>query len=111
MNKLTPGTNLRWTSSRLILPEHIAAWRAQHEAAETTERPTLDEQMLESLDQCLRQAVATHTFIALSYYRGETIRQKNCTIDAIDPIIGEITISDAHGFHWAIPFCDIVSIG
>lgn len=111
MNKLTPGSNIRWESSRMMLPEHVDALRAQQARASQIERPLLDEQTLDAIGRQLNEAVVKHCFVALSYYHSGSIRQKKCTIDKIDPIIGEIVINDAFGFSWAVPFQDIISIG
>ena len=44
MNKLTPGGNLIWESSRIILPEHREALQQLRQKRHERPRPALDEQ-------------------------------------------------------------------
>jgi len=56
-NKLTPGSNMVWESSRMIMPEHKEAMlRAQHEE-KRRHRPEIDEQLAEQISRFL---VETH---------------------------------------------------
>ncbi|SDJ06150.1 YolD-like family protein [Alteribacillus bidgolensis] len=42
-NKLTPESNLRWESTRWVLPEHREMWLNRQEKAKRIRKPTLDE--------------------------------------------------------------------
>ncbi|MDC3414475.1 YolD-like family protein [Aquibacillus sp. 3ASR75-11] len=43
-NKLTPGYNLRWESSRMMLPEHKQVLQRHQKELNTKTKPILDEQ-------------------------------------------------------------------
>ncbi|WP_234396969.1 YolD-like family protein [Bacillus massiliglaciei] len=49
INKLTPGSNMKWESSRMMLPEHVAALRQLKEENKKVEKPILDEQELQEI--------------------------------------------------------------
>ncbi|WP_117169031.1 YolD-like family protein [Paraliobacillus sediminis] len=45
-NKLTPGYNLMWESSRMMLPEHKQVLRAHQKELKKQAKPILDEQQI-----------------------------------------------------------------
>ncbi|PAE21951.1 hypothetical protein CHH80_03375 [Bacillus sp. 7504-2] len=50
MNKLTEGSNLRWESSRMMLPEHKELLIKMGKDKEKVPKPALDEQELEQIN-------------------------------------------------------------
>ncbi|WP_137744818.1 YolD-like family protein [Robertmurraya siralis] len=50
MNKLTKGSNLRWESSRIMLPEHKEELIKLGKDKEKVPKPVLDEQELEQIN-------------------------------------------------------------
>ena len=55
-NKLTPGSNMRWESSRMILPEHREMWLRHQKEDRMKFRPLWDEQQLEEFSHRLHEA-------------------------------------------------------
>ncbi|WP_252315498.1 YolD-like family protein [Sinobaca sp. H24] len=67
-NKLTPGSNMRWESSRMILPEHRDAWNERRASGRRLPKPLLDEQRLEELAWTLEQIIGTPQEYCFSYW-------------------------------------------
>lgn len=61
MNKLTPGSNIRWESSRMVLPEHRESLiYRNHESKRKTKRE-FDEQYMQEIGNTLAEAHRTRT--------------------------------------------------
>ena len=83
-NKLTPGSNLLWESSRMMLPEHIALLR-QHEESRTKRRkPNYDEQFLAQLAYQVEVAFNQNRTVTITYYEQEAHHDLLGKITAID---------------------------
>lgn len=108
MNKLTKGSNMRWESSRMMLPEHVQVLRQTHADLEKIDRPLLDEQELEKLNRTLCEAMSGRKRITLSYYKNGYIEVSICCVEKLDPIERQLKISDLYGLSRHISFTDIV---
>lgn len=68
-NKLTPGSNLRWESSRMILPEHREQW-LQHQNEQTKQKkPELDPQRWEEFEWLLGDAMRKDDTLRFTYWQ------------------------------------------
>lgn len=67
-NKLTPGSNMRWESSRMILPEHRDAWNKRRAVTKRLPKPLLDEQRLQELFWKLEQIIGCPQEYCFSYW-------------------------------------------
>ncbi|WP_106497326.1 YolD-like family protein [Lentibacillus sp. Marseille-P4043] len=56
-NKLTPGRNLMWESSRMMLPEHKARIRQHQKELTKRTKPILDEQQIELFSGMISDAM------------------------------------------------------
>lgn len=56
-NKLTPGQNLMWESSRMMLPEHKAQIREHQKELQKRTKPMLDEQQIALFSQMISDAM------------------------------------------------------
>ncbi|MEK3887735.1 YolD-like family protein [Bacillus sp. FSL K6-3431] len=74
INKLTPGYNLRWESSRMVLPEHKEQILSHGIDKEKIKRPILDEYQFEEIDEEIHTAIGFHYLLNLLY--GSTVRRK-----------------------------------
>ena len=54
--KITPGSNLRWESSRMILPEHKQALLEYRKAQNKKKKPEIDEQQWEEFEWTMQEA-------------------------------------------------------
>ncbi|WKB34753.1 YolD-like family protein [Terrilactibacillus sp. S3-3] len=68
INKLTPGKNLRWESSRMMLPEHVQALHDHEVEEEKVAKPVLDDQEIETIDRLLRQSLEQSQPLNIEYY-------------------------------------------
>jgi hypothetical protein len=67
-NKLTPGSNLRWQSSRMMLPEHVEAILHHNRTKNNKERVELDEQELANITLALQQSMYTKQAVTLTMF-------------------------------------------
>lgn len=70
-NKLTEGSNLLWESSRIILPEHKERIRIRREEARRggkRERPQLDEQEAERINEAIMRSLHERVPVRLRMY-------------------------------------------
>jgi len=68
MNKLTPNSNMRWESSRMILPEYREAWLQEREGRKKVEQPMLDEQQWLEFEFTLSEAMTYNRRVVFTYY-------------------------------------------
>ncbi|SFG82412.1 YolD-like family protein [Sporolactobacillus nakayamae] len=110
MNKLTEGSNMRWESSRMMLPEHVAAIREGYKNLDKIDRPILAEDELEAINRTLKEATQNHKPVDLSYYKDGFIKQKICYINRIDLVYRRLTVSDMYGLKWHYDFEDVMDV-
>lgn len=66
--KLTPGRNLMWESSRMMLPEHREQFLEHRKQLGTKTAPELDDQERDRLDQLLAMAARDHQTVRLTLF-------------------------------------------
>jgi len=84
-NKLTPGSNLMWEGSRMIIPEHKEALVRHREeiAMAKPKRPVRDEFELEELAERLQDAMEERRELVFTIWgRETTIRGRVVKMDA-----------------------------
>jgi hypothetical protein len=108
MNKLTEGSNMRWESSRMMLPEHVARIQEEIENEKKIERPILAEDELEQIGRTLQEAIEKRCPVELSYYKDGFIKQMICYIKRLDPTDKRLTVSDMYGLKCQYKFNDIM---
>jgi hypothetical protein len=84
-NKLTPGHNLLWESSRMMLPEHREQFLEYRRSLGQASQPILDEQQRAVLDQALMTAHQHHLTVCLQFFdpiQTETVRGRIYLLDA-----------------------------
>lgn len=69
MNKIPPGSNMRWEASRIMLPEHINALRKRKIEQKKVEKPILDEQEWEIIEQNIAYAMGETLPLEIRYFR------------------------------------------
>ncbi|WP_298788536.1 YolD-like family protein [uncultured Marinococcus sp.] len=68
-NKLTPTSNLRWESSRMILPEWRKQWLQRQEAQTWQDPPEMDDQMMEEYMQIIHDGMAYTWLLEVTYWQ------------------------------------------
>lgn len=107
-NKLTKGSNMRWESSRMMLPEHVQALRDHLRDDEKVKRPVLDEQEWEEIGRILSEAAAEACPVTIRYYREGFIETMTGRISLQGSPDRHLQIHDPFGISWKIAFRDIV---
>ena len=83
-NKLTPGSNLLWESSRMMLPEHKALLRQHEESRIKQEKPNYDDQVLTQLAYQIEVALNQNRTANITYYEQGAHHRSRGVITAID---------------------------
>jgi hypothetical protein len=68
VNKLTPGSNLRWQSSRMMLPEHVEAILHHNRNKNNKDHKELDEQELANISLTLHQSMHNKQAVTLTMF-------------------------------------------
>ncbi|MCJ7839388.1 YolD-like family protein [Lederbergia sp. NSJ-179] len=66
-NKLTVGYNLRWESSRMMLPEHREQLLQEQRNQKVFQMPSLHEDQLQEINRILRVAIEQDRSITVTY--------------------------------------------
>jgi hypothetical protein len=90
--KLTPGANLRWESSRMMLPEHVEALREHKRKSNIQPKPILDDQELQEISNAVYSSFIQKTLISLVLYGQYENRTINGIVRRVDPIRQQIRI-------------------
>jgi hypothetical protein len=109
-NKLTKGSNLRWESSRMMLPEHVEAINQHRGDLKRVKQPILDEQEIEEISRKLGESLTEYVPISLSLYKAGFIEVISGIVQKLDQGSREITLSDYEHEHHKITFDNIVSV-
>ena len=107
VNKLTPGRNMIWEASRMMLPEHKEEIVRHRETLGRKERPELDEQEAEELARRIGEAMETGRPIALTLYGELGSREERGVVAKLDPQRGRVRLRTDEGDVW-IAFRDII---
>ena len=91
-NKLTPGSNLRWKSSTMMLPEHMAAHVAHRSSLNIRTKPTLDDQELQEISNAVYSSLMQRTFISLILYGQYENRTVTGIVSRMDAIHHQIRV-------------------
>lgn len=110
MNKLTPGSNMRYESMRMILPEQRKALQQMEVDRQKVPRPYLSEDELAEIQQTLLHVIKTREFVEIRYYRDGFIKRKICTVAKLDPFSKLMQVYDGFGLGYRIPFADVVGV-
>ncbi|GIN22592.1 YolD-like family protein [Siminovitchia fordii] len=86
INKLTPNHNLRWESSRMVLPEHVERINLHNNSKKLISKPILDEQKWMEINDLLTIAIEDYVPVYLSVYKSGNIIEKKCHINKFNPI-------------------------
>lgn len=86
-SKITPGSNLMWEGSRMMLPEHVELLRQHQKDFEKVDKPVIDEQRRAEMDELVCEAMAYVQPLQFTYYDKGMLKK----------IAGKIARYDEHG--------------
>lgn len=108
-SKLTPGHNLLWESSRMMLPEHVAMLHNQRQKQQRKKKPILDMQAIEELEYKLQQLFYQKKEAAVTVFGEYANRVYTGRIEKIEPLTRMIKLVNHDEFIW-ISFDEILEI-
>ncbi|MCI1859855.1 MAG: YolD-like family protein [Sporolactobacillus sp.] len=109
-NKLTPGSNIRWKSSRMMLPEHVAALKKHMLDKQKTDRPELCKEDITEIEDHLKTAIKNYKMIDMEYFKDGFIKHRICQPYRLDAINRQLVYRDAYGLKARIDFRNIMAV-
>lgn len=109
-NMLSPGSNMRWESSRMMLPEHVEALRARKYEQLKVEKPALDEQQIQDFEMLIQQSYECKFALAFELYDDGFFREIEGVVSHINPQRKLLHVKDILGDTNVIMFEDIVDV-
>ncbi|MCL1632305.1 YolD-like family protein [Sporolactobacillus sp. CPB3-1] len=110
MNKLTEGSNMRWESMRMMLPEHIERLKQAMIDEQKVEHPLLSEDALEEIERALLRAIETNTSVQVDYFSDGFIKPLICYPKRLDARNKVLIACDTHGLRGQYRFADIIHV-
>jgi len=108
-NKLTPGSNLLWEGSRMMLPEHKLEIVSHRDEFKRWVKPELDEQEIEDIVQKIGESLEYKSEITLTIYGEYGNRQESGYVVRVDERRARVLLQATDGDEW-IEFSGILSI-
>ncbi|MCO7175510.1 YolD-like family protein [Sporolactobacillus kofuensis] len=109
-NKLTNGSNMRWESSRMMLPEHVQALRALANEETKISKPQLDEQKWEEIERIVHDAIYHRKRLNVSYYKDGAIKDLSNSEVNLNQNGQSLQITDSFGIRWTIAAHDLIDV-
>ena len=91
--KLTHGANIRWESSRMMLPEHREALIDHKRRSNIQPKPILDDQELQEISNAVYSSFIQKSLISLVLYGEYENRTINGIVQRVDPIRQQIRVN------------------
>ncbi|OEH94545.1 YolD-like family protein [Bacillus solimangrovi] len=108
-NKLTPGKNLMWESSRMMLPEHKQRIQQHQKELLKRNRVILDEQRLAEFSQIISDALNQNSLIKIQVFHPYHDSYFTGKIERILLEHKQIKLVNSNDVEW-INFNDIIDI-
>lgn len=109
-NKLTPGSNILWESSRMFLPEHREQLLHHQKEKTKLKRPLLDDQQLEEMAFTLQHAYKEKYQVQVTEFDSFNSHIYIGCITNIDPQLQQFKLEDENGEIKWIKFTDLLGI-
>lgn len=94
INKLTPGFNLRWESSRMMLPEHRAQLVEERRKKEQFEPPILDEDELQQINRIINEAIKQNLAVTITYAEKDGPHECSGMIKKVNAVKGWLKVGN-----------------
>ncbi|ALC83930.1 MULTISPECIES: YolD-like family protein [Bacillus] len=109
-NMLTPGSNMRWESSRMMLPEHREALLARKKEQMKVEKPELDEQQIENMETLISESMEFVFPLLFKVYDDGHFREVAGLVEYINERTKHLHVVDSKDDTNFIRFEDIVDL-
>lgn len=94
-----------------MLPEHVKELREWKEEDRRREKPELDEQKLEEMNEVICEAMEFHQPLSFHYFEDGTVNVLKGYVHYIDQVNREFRIVDMDEKKQKIPFKSLVHVG
>lgn len=109
-NILTPGSNMKWESSRMMLPEHRETLLARKKEQLKVIKPELDEQKIEVIENLIRESMEFVFPLQFLLYDDGHFREVTGLVDYINVRTKQLHVVDNKGDTDLVKFIDIVDV-
>mgnify|MGYP001485560304 CR=1 FL=1 len=107
--KITPGSNLMWESSRMMLPEHVQAFLELKRNWNKKKKPEWDDQRLEEMERVVVEAYASKRPVTVTLFGEWETRCLTGVIARLDPYQRKIRLDTEKGSIW-INWTDVLDV-
>ncbi|MDP5275260.1 YolD-like family protein [Chengkuizengella axinellae] len=109
-NKLTPGSNMMWEGSRIILPEHREMMNLYQKERNRKTKPELAEEEVNIISEQLSESMINESEITIELFTafGENTL-KTGTVTKFDTQLRQIKLESKDDYEW-IKFSEILSV-
>lgn len=108
-NKLTPGSNMRWESSRMMLPEHKERILQRKREQHRKDRPILDEQEVTEISSAIWGSMNVGWEITLTIFGEYVDREVTGRVEKVDTQLQQVKIITGEDFEW-IAFRNVIKV-
>ncbi|NDI36350.1 YolD-like family protein [Chengkuizengella sediminis] len=109
-NKLTPGSNMMWEASRMILPEHKERINDYQYERDRKNKPELAEEEVNIISQQLSDSMLSKLEVTIELFRAFGQNElKTGIISKFDTQLSQIKLQNEDEYEW-IKFDDIVGV-
>lgn len=110
MNKLTKGSNMRWESSRMTLPEHVEKILSWKNEQTKNKKPILDEQQMECINETLHIAIEYNLPVIFTLWIDGLFQEVEGSVHFIDQQNNRVHLVDISLKAHKIDFDSIASV-
>lgn len=108
-NKLSPGQNIMWESSRMMLPEHKERIQEHRNQLCTKQKPLLDEQQMQQFSERVLQAVSNNLELTAIIFHPFGNKKITGRVVKVDSQSERIKLANREEMSW-ITLNDVVDI-
>lgn len=106
-SKITPGFNLMWEGSRMMLPEHVTMLQKHRKESLKKTNPNLDEQQLDEISAVIQYSYQASAPITLTVFGEVQDQHKTGVITNIDSQLKKLKLENNGECEW-IDFARII---
>jgi hypothetical protein len=99
-NKLSKGSNMRWESMRMMLPEHIEAIQQHKKDLQRKVKPVLDEDRIDELSYIIGEAIYEDRTVRVTKFDPFDDIEHVGKISKIDVYKKRIRVEMEYDFEW-----------
>lgn len=99
-NKLTHGSNMRWESSRMFLPEHVEALIHNDQQSSKKTKPLLDPQQLDAITTAIQLSFQDQVAITCLLFAEDSDHYVTGVVTQLDSNHNRVQLKDNGHLEW-----------